>query len=92
MLGHLTVHTGEKNHTCDVCGKGFGVKNDLTRHRRVHSDEKPYTCQRCGISFGQKRYLRSHERLKLGHVRVLAELQSSRPGPLPSSAVRVGKP
>nr|CAD7264695.1 unnamed protein product [Timema shepardi] len=64
-LAHLTTHTGEKNHICDVCGRGFGVKNDLTRHKYCHSEVKPHECTVCGISFGQRRYLRNH--LKTRH-------------------------
>ena len=33
------VFSGEKSHTCGVCGKRFAVAVQLERHQRVHTGE-----------------------------------------------------
>ena len=35
------VHMNVKNHACDICGKRFGEKKDMTRHKEcVHFGKK----------------------------------------------------
>ena len=60
---HLASHTGEKTHTCEVCGQSFS--GHLARHMRTHSAVKQYMCHVCKKGFNRgehlKRHLRTHE-------------------------------
>ena len=42
------VHTGVKNHICDVCGKGFNRNEHIQRHR------KAYPNGACLLRYGDK--------------------------------------
>ena len=50
-FGHLSsleshverLHTNEAKHNCDVCGKAYSSKSNLTAHRKIHSGEKRET-------------------------------------------------
>ena len=37
MRQHMMMHTGERPHSCEVCGKSFTLKTFLNVHMRVHS-------------------------------------------------------
>ena len=47
-FGHLSsleshverLHTNEAKHNCDVCGKAYSSKSNLTAHRKIHSGDK----------------------------------------------------
>lgn len=45
---------------CTECGKVFGRKGDLNRHRRIHSGERPYVCTVCHKGFTQGTALKTH--------------------------------
>lgn len=66
IAGHQLIHTGEKQHKCDVCGKSFTLRSNLTVHMRLHTGETPYHCNVCGKKFydsnGLKRHRLVHER------------------------------
>uniref|UniRef100_A0A3B4T9S2 Uncharacterized zinc finger protein 814 n=1 Tax=Seriola dumerili TaxID=41447 RepID=A0A3B4T9S2_SERDU len=52
-------------HTCDVCGKGFTLKQLLRNHQRLHAEVRPFRCDQCGKSFYRahgnlQRHLRIH--------------------------------
>ena len=54
------VHEGQKNHTCETCGKEFAQKCDLKKHfKTIHEGEK-VKCEICGKQFTQLTYLRTH--------------------------------
>ncbi|KAM9342359.1 uncharacterized protein KZ484_015060 [Pholidichthys leucotaenia] len=57
-------HTVDKQHVCNMCGKRFSKRSDLSVHERCHTGEKPYSCETCGKSFTDssciKKHMRSH--------------------------------
>ena len=53
------VHSGEKDHKCDTCGKSFSEARNLKIHINVvHNGQKYHKCDICGKSFADK--LRRH--------------------------------
>ncbi|GAA51131.1 hypothetical protein CSKR_107852 [Clonorchis sinensis] len=56
--------SGERKHTCDVCGKTEVCQKNLEVHMRVHSKERPFLCELCGWSFGTSSNLYRHRRAK----------------------------
>lgn len=56
----------EKNHLCDICGKGYARLHKLKSHYRTHTGSKPFSCSYCGKSFTTREYLVLHERIHSG--------------------------
>ena len=53
--------TGEREHVCQECGKGFKGKLVLTQHiKTVHREQKDYKCLECRREFGLKIILSVH--------------------------------
>jgi len=40
---HMLTHTREKNLKCDLCGKGFGRRDNLLSHQRTVHMQQPYS-------------------------------------------------
>ncbi|KAK4304491.1 hypothetical protein Pmani_023557 [Petrolisthes manimaculis] len=67
---HQVVHSSERKHLCDVCGKAF--KHEYTRDKHVktvHRDDREHMCPQCGALFKAKAYLDQH----LSHVHTTKE-------------------
>ena len=48
-----TLHSDEKQFTCDKCQKSFATRDKLKRHEKIH-EEKNFECQRCHKKFSRK--------------------------------------
>lgn len=63
LIAHIKqTHTGDVNYTCELCGKGFFKKTELTRHKPTHSNATPYKCPKCGLGFKIPKTLKRHIR------------------------------
>ena len=48
---------------CDVCGKEFGKKQVMKRHKLIHTGARPFECKHCGMRFNQSAPRDRHETL-----------------------------
>lgn len=68
-LSERQVETGDRLHTCRLCGEPFVVINHLITHLRdKHGDEGSYPCAVCDKSFYTARAFRDHLKDPEAHV------------------------
>ncbi|XP_066936056.1 zinc finger and BTB domain-containing protein 49-like [Clytia hemisphaerica] len=58
-------HPDMKPFQCDICGKGFEKKENLTRHIRVHTNDRIYSCDLCGKSYTDGSSLKKHVKMQI---------------------------
>ncbi|XP_047520136.1 zinc finger protein 433-like [Pieris napi] len=57
---HQNMHTKEKVHSCETCGRQFVSNVGLKRHKLTHTGEKPYQCTLCDKRFTQSNSMKLH--------------------------------
>ena len=62
----MLVHTGIKEHQCEVCQKKFSRKYNFNQHMLTHTKLKAYECDICKKKFSLKSNLVRHFRIHLG--------------------------
>ncbi|XP_044729642.1 zinc finger protein 883-like [Chrysoperla carnea] len=65
LKAHKKTHA-EKSYECEVCGKKFSLRGQLTVHSTIHTGQLPYECSYCKKQFRRKYYLTVHLRQHTG--------------------------
>ncbi|XP_050693913.1 zinc finger protein 157-like [Eriocheir sinensis] len=60
LAADTSVQKVERKLECQVCGKTFRFKSDLTRHSVTHTGVRDFECTVCGKKFSQKPHLSKH--------------------------------
>lgn len=76
LSNHMQTHSSEKLFSCNNCGKAFGSKRALIRHKKVvHEGMRPFACNLCNYSAGQSHSLTVHYRGVHGRERGMGEVE-----------------
>lgn len=65
-LHNVRQHLIKKPYICDVCGKGFTIKDNLKSHSTLHTDERPFKCELCPNYY--KSIYQRNRHVKLRHT------------------------
>ncbi|XP_045762823.1 zinc finger protein Xfin-like [Maniola jurtina] len=60
VTAHQNMHSRERLHPCETCGKQFHSSVGLKRHSVTHTGEKPYGCTLCDKRFTQNNSMKLH--------------------------------
>ena len=63
----------DKTFACDICGKSFNHKSNMTVHKRIHTGEKPFQCDLCDKAFTENGKLTRHKK----YIQVLDHMHVS---------------
>eukprot|EP00347_Sterkiella_histriomuscorum_P014231 403361671 len=63
---YLTTHMNLKRFDCQICGRKFSERSNLTVHMRIHYNMKPFQCLHCKKSFCSKGNFNDHMRRHYG--------------------------
>lgn len=67
----ISIHSSEKNHQCEFCGKAFSRKYSLVVHLRIHTSERNYKCEFCTKTFRASTYLQNHRKIHTGKTNII---------------------
>ena len=59
LTRHALIHSGEKPHECEVCGRCFAIRSYLASHMKTHMKES-YFCSFCDKRFSSTETLKLH--------------------------------
>ena len=57
-----------KSYVCDLCGRAFGSRDKVNKHRLTHTGEKPHACDKCEYRAANRSNLHAHRLSKHGLV------------------------
>ena len=63
LKNHMAVHSDDRPHQCNICGKAFGLRRGLKRHMMLHDPiASKVTCDVCNFTTSRNDKLREHQR------------------------------